>query len=50
VAVADLCRKHGLSSSTFHKWKARYGGPIDPDAVAPAKTGISASARRAALS
>ncbi len=26
VQVADLCRKHGLSSPTFYKWKARYGG------------------------
>jgi putative transposase len=22
VPVADLCRKHGLSSPTFYKWKA----------------------------
>jgi putative transposase len=26
VAVADLCRKHGVSSATFYKWKAKYGG------------------------
>ena len=26
VPVADLCRKHGLSSPTFYKWKARFGG------------------------
>ncbi len=25
VPVADLCRKHGLSSPTFYKWKAQYG-------------------------
>jgi len=25
VPVADLCRKHGLSSPTFYKWKAKYG-------------------------
>ena len=24
--MADLCRKHGLSSPTFYKWKAKYGG------------------------
>jgi putative transposase len=24
--TADLCRKHGISSATFYKWKARYGG------------------------
>lgn len=26
VPVADLCRKRGLSSPTFYKWKAKYGG------------------------
>jgi putative transposase len=26
VAVTELCRKHGVSSATFYKWKARYGG------------------------
>ena len=24
--TADVCRKHGISSTTFYKWKARYGG------------------------
>lgn len=24
--MTDLCRKHGLSSLTFYKWKAKYGG------------------------
>ena len=22
--VADLCRKHGVSESTFYNWKAKY--------------------------
>jgi len=26
LAVAELCRKHGLSAATFYKWKAEYGG------------------------
>ena len=26
MPVMDLCRKHGLSSPTFYKWKAKYGG------------------------
>ena len=26
MAMADVCRKHGVSSATFYKWKARYGG------------------------
>ena len=25
-AVPDLCREHGISSATFYKWRARYGG------------------------
>ena len=24
--TSDLCRKHGISSATFYKWKAKYGG------------------------
>lgn len=24
--VADLCRKHGISETTFYKWKSKYGG------------------------
>ena len=26
AATADVCRKHGISSATFYKWKAKYGG------------------------
>ena len=25
AATADLCRKHGISSATFYKFKAKYG-------------------------
>lgn len=24
--VPSLCREHGMSSATFYKWRARYGG------------------------
>jgi putative transposase len=24
--TSDVCRKHGVSSATFYKWKAKYGG------------------------
>jgi len=24
--VPNLCREHGMSSATFYKWKAKYGG------------------------
>ena len=26
VHVAELCRGHGISSATFYKWRAKYGG------------------------
>jgi putative transposase len=26
AATADVCRRHGISSATFYKWKARFGG------------------------
>ena len=24
--VSDLCRSHGISEATFHRWKGRYDG------------------------
>jgi len=24
--VPELCRTHGISSATFYKWRAKYGG------------------------
>src|SRR2546430_2488712 len=24
--TADVCRQHGISSATFYKWKAKFGG------------------------
>ena len=29
AATADVCRKHGISSATFYKFKAKYGGMDD---------------------
>jgi len=26
VAVQDLCREHGMSSASFYKWRATFGG------------------------
>lgn len=26
IATADVCRRHGVNSATFYKWKAKYGG------------------------
>ena len=32
AATADVCRKHGISSATFYKFKAKYGGMDVSDA------------------
>jgi putative transposase len=32
VPVAELCRKHGMSSATFYAWKAKFGGMDVSDA------------------
>lgn len=24
--IADLCRKHGITETTFHRWKKKFGG------------------------
>lgn len=26
LALAELCRKHGISDATFYNWRSRYGG------------------------
>ena len=32
VSTADVCRRHGISSATFFKWKSRFGGMDVSDA------------------
>jgi putative transposase len=32
AATADVCRRHGVSSATFYKWKAKFGGMDVSDA------------------
>jgi putative transposase len=32
VATAEVCRRQGISSATFFKWKARFGGMDVSDA------------------
>ena len=24
--ISELCRRHGISDNTFHRWKRKYGG------------------------
>ena len=26
VTTAEVCRRHGISSTTFYAWKSKYGG------------------------
>ena len=37
IAVADLCREHGISSATFYQWRAKFGG-MDASMITEMKT------------
>jgi putative transposase len=26
LAVAEICRKHGISTATYYQWKSKYAG------------------------
>ena len=32
AATSDVCRRHGVSSATFYKWKTKFGGMDVSDA------------------
>lgn len=32
LTTADVCRRHGISSATFFKWKSKFGGMDVSDA------------------
>ena len=32
IAVAELCRKYGISDQTYYNWRAKYGGMSVSDA------------------
>ena len=32
LPAAELCRKYGVSSATFYKWRSKYGGMEVSDA------------------
>jgi len=36
LALADVCRGHGISSATFYKWRSKYGG-MDASMIADMK-------------
>jgi putative transposase len=33
AAMAELCRRHGISQQTFYRWRQRYGGLDRGDAT-----------------
>ena len=37
VAVSELCREHGMSSASFYKWRAKYGG-LDASMISEMKS------------
>ena len=36
VPAAELCREHGMSSASFYKWRAKFGG-MDASLIAEMK-------------
>jgi len=32
MATSEVCRRHGVSSATFYKWKGKFGGMDVSDA------------------
>ncbi|OWT63941.1 hypothetical protein CEY11_06465 [Candidimonas nitroreducens] len=38
ISAAELCRKHGISSSTYNQWKSKYSGvQVSVRAAVPAR-------------
>lgn len=37
VPVSELCREHGMSSASFYKWRAKFGG-MDASMISEMKT------------
>ena len=37
MAVADLCREHGISNATFYQWRSKFGG-MDASMITEMKT------------
>ena len=41
LATADVCREHGISSATYHKWKAMFGRLEVSDSPRQKSSGLS---------
>lgn len=45
-STAEVCREHGVSSATFYKWKAAYGGVAGAQATTGPKNILNNSFSR----
>jgi putative transposase len=45
ISAQDLCRRHGISNTTFNNWRRRYGGVEVAGAKRPAVKWIVACLR-----
>ena len=32
VSIAEVARRHGITTTTFHRWRAKYGGLVVSEA------------------
>ena len=39
VPVSELCREHGMSSASFYKWRAKFGG-VDASIISEMKAQV----------
>ena len=44
VPVSELCREHGMSSASFYKWRAKFGG-MDASMVSQMKAMVDENRR-----
>ena len=44
VPVSELCREHGMSSASFYKWRAKFGG-MDASMVSQMKAMVEENRR-----
>lgn len=48
VPVSELCREHGMSSASFYKWRAKFGG-MDASLITEMKDLADQNRRRKAM-
>jgi putative transposase len=44
VPVSELCREHGMSSASFYKWRAKFGG-MDASMISEMKAMVEENRR-----